>query len=144
MDYVQINRNLSINYLKPKPNLRENILYFIKFGIILAIKRKCHLTENREFSVGSFFSEQTSLKGMWISIESYGHKTTIIVKYPREEKQKILIMRKSEELSCHWVGLHRFMEGNFFLMNHCRRWDVFSSAHNRDGVCELLNERNHL
>lgn len=32
--------------------------------------------EKREFSMGTVSSEQNSLKGIWISIESYEHKTS--------------------------------------------------------------------
>lgn len=41
------------------------------------MKRKYLLTEKREFSMGTVSSEQTSLKGLWISIESCEHKISI-------------------------------------------------------------------
>ena len=39
--------------------------------------RKYLLTEKRGFSMGTVSSEQTSLKGLWISIESCEHKISI-------------------------------------------------------------------
>ena len=59
------------------------------------MKRKYLLTEKREFSMGTVSSEQTSLKGLWIPIESCEHKLSISaacmnISFQRREKENIV------------------------------------------------------